>query len=1198
MKKILVIGCGGSGAKTLAYMMDQLKTMLAEKMPEYYGSGKSWELPKAWQFVLIDSPSTPEKIAKLPNVEEAGGRYISCGSSNRYHTVDEAVSAKLARGKELGTISSWALREPNKVTTPISKGAGQYRAIGRMLTLSKLNEIQTQISKAWDTLNKAETIQELTWLTQMMSGSAQVQSSATKDTPLVFVVSSMAGGSGASMAIDVCRLLTGIRGFEVGSSSLFMVTPDAFGEISKDEISGANPNALAMFAELAAAQMGAATAPDSRIFKTLGVSASESTAIPVGRVFPVGARSGADGALLGDGSTATVYRALGRGLAALIMDDRALNDYVAYTLGNRGGLEPKKTLGYGWGADQNDIAWGSYGYAQLTMGRDRYGEYAAQRLARVAADKILHGHIDPSVDASSDVQLDEKLSNNWKNIRTKLDAFIPQPGIDPAKWIYSHFRQGIQLWVNRQVNELAAQIPVANNQRGAEWASSVEASLRNFDNIARKGDVRYSYDVIYRWADRHGIQEGIISVIAGEIAKYGVPYGFAVTEKIRHELENATLSNLGDCYLKLGSTRITLPPELQRSLYGQKGKISDTSAYVQTITSGVRSQIAMVVVGIFARGLADVLKDFAREFLSPLQEAMRRAQADLEEAWMLNRDPDLGVAQLKTDIPKLWPEESAIVPDRFDNAANEEFLTEVQSFPSQYEADVKNSIDSAIDSEHLDYESALRMAAQCVIKGEWEAKSSAAEPPRNLLVLDQVWVPESLTTNPTANSVRDVQKARFSVNIRPEEILSRSRQYIGRNGYSFQNFISTTIRDYILDPGISDRERNQRRTNFVAKFQSAMDHAKPLAQVNAELVEQLYGASVSYKFNFSAIPLDGDEVAKNLEQVVGGFPHFVPNDPQDPLGGKLTVEGEERAVDIFGSYNNYAPIVFDSLMGPIRRQWEESGREGAGFWRDRRTRPLPAALPMSDKERHALIAGWYIGWIIGSLEFPGTLDVEDDAPIAVWDESKWVALEQPLLTPPSRMRSKLDWLPSVLESVSLAWSVVGDEAGRDRIRFYQALRGIYDNSARPSTADRTSMGERHLNHWLFSGEAHNKRYQRKFGGPDATPEERRDKALEFVNAWANAAKQYVSSKQLKKGILADTSNRELADITSRQVASDLPVFADIAEDVMKVCQDIVKLINKTYNAGASAFESSFSQGLDVPTPTKAADSSMPGEDLF
>lgn len=313
---------------------------------------------------------------------------------------------------------------------------------------------------------------------------------------------------------------------------------------------------------------------------------------------------------------------------------------------------------------------------------------------------------------------------------------------------------------------------MGNNQRGAEWASNVEASLRNFSNMAKRAAIGYSYDVTYHWADRTVLQEGIIQVISDEIAKYGIPYGLAVTEKIRDELENVTLSNLSDCHLKLMATNIMLPPELQRNLYSQKGKISDTSAYVQTITSGVRRQIAAVVVGAFARRLAEVLKDFAREFLSPLQQAMRLAQADLEEAWTLNRDPDLGVAQLKTDIPKLWPEESAIVPDRFDNAANEESLTEVQSFPSQYEADVKNSVDSATDSEHLDYESAVRIAAQSVIAGEWEAKSSAAQPPRNLLVLDQVWVPESLVTIPATNNVRDVQRARFSVNIRSEELLS------------------------------------------------------------------------------------------------------------------------------------------------------------------------------------------------------------------------------------------------------------------------------------------------------------------------------------------------------------------------------------------------------------------------------------------
>ena len=60
MHKVLVVGCGGSGAKTLAYMMDQLKTTLAERLPERYDSPKDVELPRAWQFVSVDVPTVAE----------------------------------------------------------------------------------------------------------------------------------------------------------------------------------------------------------------------------------------------------------------------------------------------------------------------------------------------------------------------------------------------------------------------------------------------------------------------------------------------------------------------------------------------------------------------------------------------------------------------------------------------------------------------------------------------------------------------------------------------------------------------------------------------------------------------------------------------------------------------------------------------------------------------------------------------------------------------------------------------------------------------------------------------------------------------------------------------------------------------------------------------------------------------------------
>ena len=53
MERVLVVGCGGSGAKTLAFMMDQLKTMLAERLPNEYVSPQDVKLPDAWQLSLI-----------------------------------------------------------------------------------------------------------------------------------------------------------------------------------------------------------------------------------------------------------------------------------------------------------------------------------------------------------------------------------------------------------------------------------------------------------------------------------------------------------------------------------------------------------------------------------------------------------------------------------------------------------------------------------------------------------------------------------------------------------------------------------------------------------------------------------------------------------------------------------------------------------------------------------------------------------------------------------------------------------------------------------------------------------------------------------------------------------------------------------------------------------------------------------------
>ena len=128
MRRILVVGCGVSGGATLAYMMDQLRSDLAEAGVD--------ALPAGWQFVHIDVPTSPDRVADgLSNVREQGGAYFGAGPQNgNYAEMDRTVTYRLLQKGGLAHVATWAPREPLGVDTPISEGAGQYRAIIKELS--------------------------------------------------------------------------------------------------------------------------------------------------------------------------------------------------------------------------------------------------------------------------------------------------------------------------------------------------------------------------------------------------------------------------------------------------------------------------------------------------------------------------------------------------------------------------------------------------------------------------------------------------------------------------------------------------------------------------------------------------------------------------------------------------------------------------------------------------------------------------------------------------------------------------------------------------------------------------------------------------------------------------------------------------------------------------------------------------------
>src|SRR5699024_9709600 len=82
----------------------------------------------------------------------------------------------------------------------------------------------------------------------------------------------------------------------------------------------------------------------------------------------------------------------------------------------------------------------------------------------------------------------------------------------------------------------------------------------------------------------------------------------------------------------------------------------------------------------------------------------------------------------------------------------------------------------------------------------------------------------------------------------------------------------------------------------------------------------------------------------------------------------------------------------------------------------------------------------------------------------------WINFSTPMLTPVSRFRQSLDWLPNLLESASLAWARAGERPVFASVEPYIQLRQLWDDAPSPSLPGRTTRGEKLLHEWLFTGE--------------------------------------------------------------------------------------------------------------------------------
>lgn len=1215
MKKFLVIGCGGSGAATQAYMIDHLKAFLKTIDPTIT------KLPEAWQFVTVDVPLVPESgPAGLPNVVEAGGTYISVGSSQNYPAFDQGLSQALGKQRVLGEIATWASRSPETRDTPISAGAGQYRGIGRVLTIQHLPKIREQLEMALQRIRNSN--RELEELNIKHANDA---TSMADEKPLVFIVSSMAGGAGASMFLDIARLLTTLDGVQSTETATFMYTPEVFEKLPADATVGQWPNALAMFGEAVAAQFGTAAEHDTRLFDAMGVGGSPQRT-SIGRMIPVGGRMGGQGAMFGDGSPGAVYRGLGRALAALMTSDKASSSFRSYTLANTGAIASDRSL-HGWGdshdPDADFIPWGSMGYAQLSMGRDRYSEYAAQRLSRSAFDRLLHGHIDPDNPATGTEQLDERLRERLplllRDVELPGEIAFSQPNPQTIDhWLQTMFRNHADPTLN-QINQLLRDaIPSGDGMKSAEWKSLIQSRLSD-PGLAQKVQAvvgSETYRTVHEYADYFA--DKLTGELEQHLARSGVPYLEELIKRLREAMRDRLIPMLELRAQSRQAMRPLNPPANMESLLqplNGRGTVNNSTQILDSIISAYQGQLRDYFSATVAGGLAGVLKDFHTSALSPLARELENTHKDLLQAEATTKT-ETKFSDVASDEPKDWPRDrDERVDKRFFGSANEIVISKVEEFDNEYETHI-SATQKSVDADIRTTEEAIGSAVREIILGIWETEA-AVKAPNDTLAPQKLegattgnrmgWIARDLT-EPVhgVGERREARAATFDIKVRPKDLLSRARLWIERPNKPFSDFIDVDLRSYLTrDHAPNNAEYQNRVDRLRSAFSHAIDNARPLAAVSEPMVHKASrgAGGVQYRYSFSEIPFEGMDVQDQLRNLLVDN-RSLNESTMNTFDGAQTQSDKIRALEVFGAYPSYTPIVFSSLLPHIAEDWDGRSGEKESFWTLRRARPLPAALPLSNAERKAMVAGWLIGQATGRI-FVDQLGTAG-AVAYIFDDARneWVSFPRVLLTPPRQMKASYDWMPAVIESVLLAYAhsheiPPGGEIA-DSFRPYHLLRGLYDTGYQgPTTGDVRHPAILRLAEWLRTAK------QPPVGTGEVAPETmeaRFEKASQLFNSHRGLSRNFIPSTAggFIPGMAAE--EKPYADVTQREVAKAMPLYRDLAPDVAEMTEELLQKLDR---ALVEARQPAAQQSAMNPPQTPPAPSDnipglpgLPGGDLL
>ena len=1031
LRPFLMIGIGGSGGKTLRIVRHELERRLAEH-------GWEGKFPAGWRFLHIDVPSVadgddPDLPAQLPRAEYAG--LVSAGVN--YRNIDAAL-AGTGRTEVGDWIAGWR-PEASQVMVPVEKGAGQFRVLGRMLTLANLKTAKAKLDDALRDINGREVTAELQDLTRRLGGTPL----SVAKSPVAVVISSIAGGSGAGAVIDICDLLRASAGVWGSESIGILYSPDVFDYLPPQRRRGVRPNALATLSELVAGYWNkSGPSPDTiNILNRQGVAVGDADRLGPRYSFLVGAKND----YVTYRTQNDIYQAMGRSLSSWVTSTGLQDRLDAYVSGNWAATAISVPDQMGLTTNEMETPFTALGSARVGLGRDRFRDFAAERLARAAIERLLNRHEELRLRGDerasraiaqevADTRFESFLAQSWLNERTEeqnaiLDAIRPN---EQRKQEMRHLKDQLLAAVTNNTPEKGRSVP--------EWRALISRGVK--DVIDRKLD---EFDIANREQGRawvREIQDHLRGYAATTLAFDGYVVSALLFRKLADELRavQTELEQEANRHLRHGENIESVVEEVLRRAGGEilppgHPQVAEAvSRGIAAIHYRSEARLRHLVVS--------VLPDLVNSVILPLAEEIERAGQALQT--------EMQPSQGQPSRVSVWPDDDE-VPSRLRPAANEFLLEPLESYGDTLRDLVRRTVQTD------DSMGAFRAVVQRIIVGADEVN----DPKQSLVQQPSSWVPRQHELHAELSTP---SRASYDVNLSADALLSRATAWLTKGGTPAGNYVTEGLDRYLDPDHVEPQALSSRLQKFESMFNASLDAAQPLVSIKKSVLVAVHNRNeIPSETFFTELPFSpsspAGEIVRNVLESKGKWNADM---------AKTFVESDRAFIDAFAVLSEpYHPVVFDSLMKPIAEEWGDRSKTADGreeFWRWRRARSLPEFIPTAPAVRRAMIRGWFTASILGQITFDN-LEAKIFVPNPVGGNGKWVSFPHPPLA--AGIIAPHDYLPLALESMPLAFVDVAVDAKITPMEPYKRLRAVGTSGGGGLESYESSNPE--LNQWIERG---------------------------------------------------------------------------------------------------------------------------------